>query len=416
MTTQTSTAPITSPWLTIIGIGEQGYQDLPTKAKIVLKSAKLLLASERQLALIPNDATPEAKREHWPSPMQPRLDSLKQQHPKSTVIIATGDPLCWGIAEHFSNHLSVEQLEIIPAPSIITLVAAKMHWPSAAIDSLSLCSQPIEVMARLLEPGKKLIILSASKSHPAEIASQLIEHGYSPSKVTILENLASTQESITHTTAKDLTNQTNFNALTSLAITLIVEDGLTRLTTAPGLPNDAFDHDGQMTKQNIRAITLAHLRPSTGEILWDIGCGNGSISIEWLRAAKNTKAIGIEKNQTRIDRAKLNAIKLGVPELEIMKGTAPTVLSELPQPDAIFIGGGITAPKLLETALTALKPGGRLVANTVTIEGESQLLTAHHTNGGMLSRIALQQASPVGRFSGWRPAMPITQWVYNKPK
>ncbi len=418
-------------WLTIIGIGQEGYDLLNHNAKTALKTAKLILGSKRQLSLIPKDKTKAAKRELWPSPMQPRLERLKKQRPKNTVIIATGDPLCWGIGEHFSNTLDAHEMHIIPAPSIITLIAAKMHWPSATTQSLSLCSQPIEAIARYLEPGKNLILLSATSEHPNKIANFLKTHAYGPSKLTILENLGDQNESITKTTAKALTSKPRkFAALNSLAIGLEKEPTSTTLTHNPGLPDEAFEHDGQLTKQHMRAITLAHLRPSTGELLWDIGTGNGSIAIEWLRSTPNTNAIAFEKNNKRAQTCKHNADNLGVPHLQIIKGEAPAsfqtkqlkqVAIEQPtNPDAIFIGGGITVPTLLDKALKALKPGGRLVANTVSIEGEAILIKAYQTHGGALSRHSHQQADPIGNhasnFHGWRPQMAIIQWVYHKPR
>jgi len=425
--------PSSQNWLTIIGIGQDGYAPLNQEAKTALKSAQLILGSKRQLGLIPTEQTKSAKREAWPSPMLPRLESLKKQRPNKTVIIATGDPMCWGIGEHFSNTRKTNQMRIIPAPSIITLICAKMHWPSAVTQSLSLCSQPLEAMARYLESGKNLILLSATSDHPNKVANLLKTHGYGPSKLTILENIGAKNETITQTSINDLNDKPRkFAALNSLALSLEKEPQTPRLTSNPGLPDQAFEHDGQLTKQLIRAITLAHLRPCSGELLWDIGCGNGSIAIEWLRAASNTNAIGFEKNNKRAKTCKHNADHLGVPHLQIIKGEAPTCFQtkKLKQteietannPNAIFIGGGITTPNLLDKALKALKPGGRLVANTVTIEGEAVLIKAYQTHGGALARHSHQQADPIGNqdgnlrlnFHGWRPQMPIVQWVYHK--
>ncbi len=402
-----------TPWLTIIGLTPNGHAGLSFHAQALIHAARLLIGSKRQLDLIPETASP-ASREQWPSPIQPRLESLTSEKPQSTVILATGDPYCWGIAEYFAKHLPANQMQTIPAPSIISLICAKMRWPSATTQSLSLCSQPIESLARLLEPGKNIITLSAKGDHPNQIAKYLIDNGYKNSTITVLENLGSDQEAITQTTPEKLLDAKPFCALNSLAITLTTHPTVQRLTTSPGLPDSAFEHDGQLTKQNMRAITLAHLRPSYGECLWDIGCGNGSISIEWLRAAQNTHAIAIEQNPQRAARTKINAKKLGVPHLELIEGQAPDCLKNLKTPDAIFIGGGISTPNLLETALKALNPNGRLVANTVTLEGQAQLLHAHQTHGGALTQLSIEQADPVGTFHGWRPQMPISQWVYQK--
>lgn len=408
-------------WLTIIGIGEEGETHLSETAKNQLQKASLILGSSRQLNLIPTERSPNATRETWPSPMMPRLDQLRNDRPENTVIIASGDPLCWGIAEHFITHLKQHELTIIPSVSILTRVAAEMQWPLNQIQSLSLCSQPLENLALYLQPQNKIVLLSATNTDPARVATFLIEKGFSNSEITVLENLGSETQSIYKSTANELAISQPAAKLNSLAITLIADATTRIISTHPGLPDQCFEHDGQMTKQNMRAITLAHLRPLPAQYLWDIGSGSGSIAIEWLRTGNATKATAIEQNQTRADRAKNNAANLGVPHLDLINGKAPDCLENLPAPDAIFIGGGITTNGLLEKALQSLKPGGRLVANTVTIEGEAKLIESYKSNGGNLTQIAMTNADPIGpsanaKFHGWRPQMPITQWVYIKPQ
>lgn len=411
--------PTKTKWLTIIGCGTEGYEPLTTHAKAAIVNAKHLFGSTRQLDLIPEDKSPNAIREIWPTPMMPKIDSLVNEKPENTVIIASGDPHCWGISEHFSKHLNSDEFDSLPSLSILSRVANIMNWPVATTASLSLCSQPFESLSRYVLPNSNLILLSTGKDTPEKVSQFLKDKGFGKSKITVLENLGSPSQVIKSTTAENITSIAPFNALNSLAITFIADENRTALSCHPGLPDESFEHDGQMTKQNMRAITLAHLRPMPGELLWDIGSGSGSIGIEWLRASSllngtPCKAIGFEKNQTRLERAKQNAIDLGVPELELVLGKAEETIQTAPNPDAIFIGGGITTQGLLENALNALKPGGRLVANTVTIEGAAKLIETYKEKGGHLSQIAISNADPVGHFHGMRPQMAITQWVYKK--
>lgn len=403
--------PATHPWLTVIGITAAGYEELSTAAKATLNNATQIIGSQRQLDLVPEDIEGEAKRCPWPTPMAPKLEALKTEKPPGTVILASGDPMCWGIGEYFARQLANDEMHILPAVSVLSLIAARMHWPVAETASLSLCSQPLARLALLLAPGKNIILLPVNGRQPAEIAAYLTSRGYGKSLITILENLGGDDEQSRTMLAEELREEIEIGDLNSLAIALKKQKSGPALTPAPGLPNEAFDHDGQLTRQNIRAITLAQLRPAFGELLWDIGMGNGSIAIEWLRAGGNTRAIGIEQNKDRLDRALKNAENLGVPHLVAMNGKAPESLNDLEPPDAIFIGGGISAPGLLQKALDALKPGGRLVANTVTLEGEVALIKAKTSHGGSLMKFSIEEAEPVGRFQGWRPQMTITQWV-----
>lgn len=419
-------------WLTIIGIGEEGFDLLTNEARQKIEQARLLLGSERQLNLIPAPDNPSATRELWPSPMMPRIEQLLREKPESTVIIASGDPMCWGIGRHLAKHCTKSELKIIPSVSILSRIAAHMHWPTTEIKSVSLCSQPLSAIENYLAPGKKLVLLSATENSPKKVARYLMDNSFDQSEITILANLGAKSETITTTTVKELIeNEIEVSPLNSLAIELKLSETSTdktdNHTPQPGLPDNAFASDGQLTKRQIRAITMAHLRPQQGELLWDIGSGSGSIAIEWLRTNLYSKqietttantaplaAIGIEKDPVRLERARDNAARLGVPELTLIEATAPDGLEDLPAPDAIFIGGGTSNPKILKIALTSLKPGGRIVANAVTIEGEASLIEAFKEHGGELNKIAISSAESLGRFKGWRPQMPITQWVYQK--
>ena len=277
--------PSITKWLTIIGCGTEGYNALTNHAKATLVNAKHLLGSARQLELIPEDKSPNAIREIWPSPMMARIDTLANEKPENTVIIASGDPQCWGISEHFSKRLKSDEFESLPSLSILSRVANIMNWPVATTASLSLCSQPFESINLYLNPKSNLILLSSGSDTPEKVGQYLTNNGFGSSDITVLENLGSCSEAIKSATAKNITTIGPFSALNSLAIALKADETCTPLTCQPGLPDDSFEHDGQMTKQNMRAITLTHLRPLPGELLWDIGSGSGSIGIEWLRAA-----------------------------------------------------------------------------------------------------------------------------------
>lgn len=410
------------PWLSLIGITPQGQTRLSKSALTSLTSAKVLIGSQRQLALIDNTLVRPEKREVWPSPLAPRLEELCRKKPPGTAILASGDPMCWGIGNTISDYLHPDEFEVFPQVSILTLIAARLKWPSHQIDSISLCSQPLSTLIKKLEPGKKLIILPAKPGDIKDVLSCLVNNNYGPSKLWQLENLESNEETITRTIvyeeAEKIAEINHTPGLISLALELRHDDKSKPLTTNPGLPDSTYNHDGQLTRQSIRAITLAELRPTAGALLWDIGLGNGSISVEWLRAAEQTRAIGIERDNDRLNRARSNAETLGVPQLEAHQGEAiewlEMVTKKNPQdlPDAIFIGGGITSQGLLPLCMKALKPGGRLVANTVTLEGEAILISARAAHGGRLTKYRMELADTVGRFHGWRPQMPVTQWVY----
>ncbi len=398
---------MTAPWLTLIGLGEDG--SLSQAARDFLADATVVYGSERHFALVGDIC--KSKR-FWPSPFATVYDDLKVLQGQPVAILATGDPQWYGIGSTLSRHFAPEDMRILPAPSAFQLAAARLRWPLQDADCLSLHGRPIETLRCFLTPGAKLLALTSNGETPKLVADMLVQDGYGETRMTVLEHMGSSQERTVSSTANSWNGKVaDFN---TLALDIVPDKGTIFRPSTPGLPDDAFRHDGKMTKREVRAITLAALMPQSGALLWDVGAGCGSIGIEWMRAARGAKAIGLEPHAERRAMAQENALALGVPGFDLRDATAPSGLSALPTPDGIFIGGGLTDHGIVETCLNALKPGGRFVANAVTLESEAVLLEAHKLNGGDLTRVSVQRASPVGKLTGWRPLMPVTQWAFIK--
>jgi precorrin-6Y C5,15-methyltransferase (decarboxylating) len=261
---------------------------------------------------------------------------------------------------------------------------------------------------RYLHPGARILALSWDGTTPAKLAALLTERGLGQSRLTVLERMGGAGERIREFLADDGAPR-DIDPLNTIAIEIVAASQARTATFAAGHSDDLYVHDGQLTKREVRAITLASLAPRHGELLWDIGLGAGSVAIEWLLHDASLRAIGIEERADRAANATRNAAELGTPELQIVIGRAPEALTGLAAPDAVFIGGGL-GDGVLDPAWAALKPGGRMVANAVTLEGEATLLSAFQRIGGELSRIELSRADKIGGLTGWRPAMPVTQW------
>ena len=349
----------------------------------------------------------------------PKLDSLIGRREAGTVVLASGDPLLFGVGALVANRLQRADYRIIPAVSSFALAAAAMGWPQPEVALVSACGRPLAALAAELFDGAKIVLLSADRTTPEKAARLLTAHGYGPSEITMLEHLGGPLERTRRFEAANFAEPNDIADLNCLAIRVVAKKSGAGLSRLAGLPDEAFDSDGQITKREVRAVTLAALSPRPGELLWDIGTGSGSVGIEWLRGAPRTSAIGIEPKPERAARAKANAERLGVPHFQILDGRAPEALSGLAAPDAVFIGGGLggdaaDGASLIATLLDRLKSGGRLVANAVTLETEAILLAAYARYGGTLIRIAVERADPVGRLTGWRPAMTVMQWALTK--
>ncbi len=396
--------------ITVIGIGEDGWGGLGQAAREALGQAAEIIGSPRQLALLPADLGP---RRPWPSPMAPLIDEIVAGS-RPVAVLASGDPLLYGVGATLARRLAPEDLVVIPTVSSFALACARLGWDQATTALVSACGRPIAGLVPELFDGARIILLSADHATPHQAAVLLAIRGFEPSIVTVLEHLGGPEEDMHAVTVADWPAERRFADLNLVAIEVRASPGAHIYARIPGLPDDAFTHDGQITKRDIRAATLARLSPRPGNLLWDIGTGSGSIAIEWLRACPSAQAIGIDRHAARADRARTNAERLGVPRLRIIDGAVPGVLDGLPAPDAIFIGGGLTAPGIVERCWQALKPGGRLVANTVTLESEALLLAEFAARGGELVRLSVSRTDKVGGFTGWRPAMPVTQWSIEK--
>jgi precorrin-6Y C5,15-methyltransferase (decarboxylating) len=401
------------PWLSVVGIGEDGFEGLGPQARAALSAAEFVVGGERHLALTPAEASPHAERRAWPSPMLPFLDVVAGWRGRDVVVLASGDPLLYGVAATLLTRISREEIAVLPAVSSVQLACAAMLWPTAETRVVSACGRPVERLALELFDGARIVLLSADGTTPAAAAALLAAHGCGDSRLTVLERLGGPNSHTVSMTARDVGNRT-FDPLNIVAIEVAAgpEAALPPLT--PGLPDDAFDNDGQITRREIRALTLARLAPTPGALLWDVGAGSGSIGIEWMRAGG--RAIALEPRPDRAARARQNAARLGVPDLDLRDAAAPDGLAGLPRPDAVFVGGGATADRVLDISWAALKPGGRLVANAVTLETEARLTAFRAAHGGDLVRLQATYADPVGRMTGWRPAMPVTQFAATKPR
>lgn len=392
--------------ITVVGIGADGWSGLPEPSRRAVHAADVLLGSTRQLDLVPDGP---AEKVGWPSPLLPQLDALLQSHAgRQICVLASGDPLLSGIATTLVNRLGRQAVRILPAVSSATLARARLGWSFEETAVISSVGRSVPRVARVLAPDRKVLVLSADGRTPAAVAAVLRESGYGASTMTVLADLGATTESRTVGTA-DTWPDTESPALNVIAVHCVLDRGATPLPTIPGLPDDAFEHDGQLTKRDLRASALARLVPLPGQLLWDIGAGAGTVAIEWLRSQPGTRARAFERDVDRAARIERNARRLGVPELDI-RGDVPDNLPADECPDAIFVGGAVSAPGLLDVLHQRLAPGGRIVAHAVTLESEQALAAAYGSHGGELTRIAVEHASPLGTFTGWRPARTVTQW------
>ena len=399
-----------TPWLSIIGIGDDGLPGLSPVALSVLEAAEIIFGGQRHLAMLGDE---QRKHIEWRIPFADSIEILTQYKGRAVAVLASGDPMWYGAGSTLARTIPPSEMRIIPAPSAYSLAAARLGWPLDQIDCLTVHGRPMETVLPFIVPGAKLLIYCHDGETPQKLAALLRERGFGDSEMTALSHLGGSREAKRSAPARDWTDA-SLPSLTTVAIACAAAPGASGLSTMPGLPDDAYQHDGQLTKWEVRAATLAALAPLRNQLLWDVGAGCGSIGIEWCRAAKGARACAFEADPSRLDFIRANALALGVLDLDIVEGQAPDILSGRPGPDAIFIGGGLSAEGMVDHCWAILKPGGRLVANAVTIEGEQQLASAYQSLGGELIRIAISRAGPVGNFTGWRPMMPVTQLRVSK--
>ncbi|MFJ2449552.1 precorrin-6y C5,15-methyltransferase (decarboxylating) subunit CbiE [Pseudomonas sp. NPDC087626] len=399
-----------APWLTVVGIGEDGFKGLGKQARRALLGAARIIGGQRQLDLLP--VCIRGERQLWPSPFS--LEPLLAQRGAPVCVLASGDPMFFGVGASLARQVPSEEMLILPAPSSCSLAAARLGWPLQEAVCLSLVARPLTALNGQLFSGVRLLVLSNDRHSPAALAALLRERGFGPSRISVLEHLGGEQERRIDGLASEWDDPAVAD-LNVLAIECIAEPTAARLSRLAGLPDSAFAHDGQLTKRDVRAVTLAHLAPIPGELLWDVGAGSGSIGIEWMRAHPSCRALAIEADPGRQLLIERNRDTLGVPGLQLIRGSAPQALAGLERPDAIFIGGGVTRAGVLETCWAQLKPGGRLVANAVTLQSEMTLLAWRERHGGELTRLHIAQAQPLGEFDTWRQALPITLLDLVKP-
>ncbi|MFF7210994.1 precorrin-6y C5,15-methyltransferase (decarboxylating) subunit CbiE [Streptomyces sp. NPDC008238] len=397
----------------VVGIGADGWAGLSAVSREALTGAGVVIGGPRQLELLPPEVT--AERVAWPSPLRPAVPGLLAAHAgRRIAVLASGDPMFHGIGRTLTEVLGADRLRVLPHPSSVSYACARLGWTVEDTDVVSLVGRPLPALAGALHDGRRVLVLSRDAGSPAVVAGLLRERGFGASRLRVLEQLGSARERILDGTAGDWPHAPG-DALNVVAVECAADPGAPRLGLVPGLPDTAYEHDGQLTKRHVRAATLAALAPAPGELLWDVGGGSGSIAVEWMRAHRTCRAVTVERDPVRAERITRNAAALGVPALRVVTGAAPAALDGLPVPDAVFVGGGLTAPGLLEACWAALRPGGRLVANTVTLESEALLARWYARHGGELVRLAVAHAVPVGGFTGWRQAMPVTQWSAVKP-
>ncbi|MBT5047843.1 MAG: precorrin-6y C5,15-methyltransferase (decarboxylating) subunit CbiE [Rhodospirillaceae bacterium] len=394
-----------TPWLSIIGIGDDGLDGLSPVARSVLDSAEIICGGRRHLAMLGDDPR---DRMEWAVPFADSIDPLTELRGHAVAVLASGDPMWFGAGATLVRAIPASEMRIIPAPSAYSLAAARLGWALDEVECLSVHGRPLEAILPFLVPEARLLIYCHDGHTPQKISGMLSERGFGDSLLTALSHLGGGEEQNRQNTARDWGTAAVPN-LTTLAIECVAAGDACIYPQSPGLPDEAYQHDGQLTKREVRAVTLAALAPLRDQFLWDVGAGCGSIGIEWCRAAKGAQAVAIEFNTDRVELIRQNALDLGVPHLNIVEGTAPEALADLTAPHAVFIGGGLSTSGVWEMCWAALKPGGRLVANAVTIEGEQQLVAIHKEAGGELVRLAVSRAGPVGDFEGWRPLMPVTQ-------
>jgi precorrin-6Y C5,15-methyltransferase (decarboxylating) len=398
-------------WLAIVGLGEDGLDGVSPAVRPLVDAAEIVVGGDRHLAMLPDDHP--AERLTWATPLLHTIDAILARRGRRVCVLATGDPMWYGIGVTLARHVPAAERTIVPSPSAFSLACARLGWPLAEVEALTLHGRPLDLLRAYVAPGARLLLLANDGDSPREVAALLDDLGYGPSTITVLEHMGGAKDRRLEDTAERWQHPRAAN-LNTIAVTCRAGANATAHPRTPGLPDCAYHHDGQITKREVRAVTLAALAPFPGHLLWDVGAGCGSIAIEWLRAARGSRAVAIERNAERSTLISRNAAALGTPTLEIVTGGAPAALEGLDTPDAVFIGGGITEPDLVEACWDALAPGGRLVANVVTIEGEAALAQWRERIGGELTRMAISRIEPLGAFGGWRPLVPVTRLSVTK--
>lgn len=409
-----SDAPSDAPWLSVVGLQASGVEALGEPARRAIAEAAFVFGGERHLALAASLVT--GTQIAWPSPFAQGIEHLLSLRGQRVCVLASGDPFHYGVGATLSAHLAPAEMQVYPAPSAFSLACARLGWPQQRCRTLSLHGRPLSNLAAHLHAGARLLLLTDDGQAPARIAALLHARGLGASRLIVLEAMGGPRERESRQSAAALAEQpVDFDALNLVALELPSDASGDAGGLAPGRADSLFEHDGQISRRDVRAMSLGRLAPRPGERLWDVGAGAGAIAIEWLRLDERLEAIAIERDEARAERIKRNADALGTPQLQVITGEAPAALDGLAAPDAIFVGGGVSDMALMARCFDALVAGGRLVANAVTLEGELALGECHRLLGGSLTRLALEQTAPLGRMTGFAPARTLTQWCWVKP-
>lgn len=394
-------------WLTIVGVGEDGMAGLAEASRTALAGAEFVFGAPRHLGLVPAVASPDAERIEWPVPFADGIERLLALRGRRVVMLASGDPFCLGGGSVVARHLAVGEWTALPAPSVFSLAAARLGWPLERTVCVGLHAAPLGRLRAQLAPRLRMLVTLRDGAAVASLAHWLVAQGFGASTLHVLEALGGVRERTRTTLAAGY-------AFADVAHPVVVgieaaAEAHAVVPRACGLPDGLFEHDGQITKRPMRALTLSALAPRPGEHLWDIGTGSGSIAIEWLLAHPANAATAFEADPRRAQRARSNACALGVDCLQVIEGRAPAMLDGQPLPDAVFVGGGLSAA-LLEALWARLRPGTRVVCNAVTLESEALLAQWQAVHGGTLLRIELAEAAALGSRRGWKSAYPVVQW------
>jgi precorrin-6Y C5,15-methyltransferase (decarboxylating) len=399
--------------ITVVGLGADGWAGLPPASRAAIDGAEVLLGGSRHLGLVPAS---DAVKVAWPSPLVEGLPALLERYAgRRVVALASGDPLLSGIGSTLVSLFGADRVEVLPAVSSVTLARARMRWPAETVDVITLVGRDADALHRHLTPGRRLVLLSGDGGTPAQVAERLVAAGFGASRLTVLADLGAEAETRVERTAGDW-QDAPAPRLNVVCVEVLPAPGAAVHPAVPGLPDTAFEHDGQLTKRDVRASALSRLAPAPGQLLWDVGAGAGSVAIEWLRTDPRCRAVAVESSAGRAASIRRNAARLGVPGLLVHQGRAPEALADLPAPDAVFVGGAGSVPGVLDRCWEALGPGGRLVAHAVTLETEAVLVAGHRRLGGELTRLSVERAEPLGGFTGWSPARPIVQWSVQKER
>ncbi|AKE41204.1 precorrin-6Y C5,15-methyltransferase [Corynebacterium kutscheri] len=391
--------------VSVVGIGAGGFAELGRSAQKVLLEAAVIIGSWRQLGLLPDHIS--GLRHPWPSPMLPSIPEIFANFQgQRIVVLGSGDPMFHGIGTTLRKVLPQLDFNVYPQPSSASLACARLGWALDRTPVESLVTNEVNTLLLRIQEGNRFLVLGRDENSPQQICDFLVTAGQPQAIIEVLNDLGGVDESYTQGTAAQPPSVVS--SLNVIAISHLLPPTLSRV---PGLNDDLFTNDGQLTKQHIRALTVSALRPKEGETLWDIGGGAGSIAIEFLRATQTSHAVCFEQEPSRQQRILDNALQLGVAHRLAVQASAPDNYTCVPDnPDVIFIGGGLTAPGVFDGAWQRLNDGGRLVANAVTIESEQKLIELRRQLGGSLSRFAMSHERGVGSFSAFQSAFPVTQW------